>query len=81
MLRKVPLVFSPQPEGGFTVTSPVIPELVTEGDTLAEARANVADALAAVIELYLEQGRALPESTRVPETGEVIWSEWLVEVA
>jgi antitoxin HicB len=81
MLRKLPLVFSPQPEGGFTVTSPVLPELITEGDTIDEAHANVADALAAVFELYAEQGRALPESTRVPESGEVIWSEWLVEVA
>ena len=33
-------MFSPQPEGGFTVTSPVLPELVTEGDTLDEAFAN-----------------------------------------
>lgn len=81
MVRKLPLVFSPQPEGGFTVTSPVLPELVTEGDTLDEAFANVSDALAAVIELYEEQGRALPESTKVPESGEVIWFESLVEIA
>ena len=60
MLRRVPLIFSPQPEGGFTVTSPVLPELVTEGDTLEEAYANVADALAAVIEIYTEEGRQLP---------------------
>lgn len=60
MLRRVPLVFSPQPEGGFTVTSPVLPELVTEGDTLEEAFANVPDAVTAVVELYAEQGRPLP---------------------
>ncbi|HLA82622.1 MAG TPA: type II toxin-antitoxin system HicB family antitoxin, partial [Thermoleophilia bacterium] len=41
---------SPQPEGGYTVTSPVLPELVTEGDTLEEAIRNVQDALEAVIE-------------------------------
>ena len=81
MLRKLPLVFSPQPEGGFTVTSPVLPELLTEGDTLDEALANVSDALAAVFELYAEQNRPLPESTRVPQSGEVIWTESLVEVA
>jgi antitoxin HicB len=45
MLYKLPLVFSPQPEGGFTVTSPVLPELVTEGDTVEEALENVRDAL------------------------------------
>ena len=43
MLYRVPLLFTPQPEGGFTVTSPVLPELVTEGDTLDEAYANVQD--------------------------------------
>jgi antitoxin HicB len=59
MLRRLPLVFSPQPEGGFTVTSPALPELVTEGDTLEGALANVRDALAAVLELYAEDGRPL----------------------
>jgi antitoxin HicB len=60
VLYRIPLVFSPQPEGGFTVTSPVLPELVTEGDTLEEAYSEVSDALAAVVELYSEQGRPLP---------------------
>lgn len=81
MLRRVPLVFAPQPEGGFTVTSPVLPELVTEGDTLEEAYANVVDALAAVIELYAEQGRALPAGVDLPGAGQVVWSDALVEVA
>jgi antitoxin HicB len=56
----VPLVFTPQSEGGYTVTSPVLPELLTEGDTLAEAQANARDAFEAVLEMYAEQGRPLP---------------------
>jgi len=60
MLYRVPLILEPQPEGGFTVTSPALPELVTEGDTIAEAYANAGDALAAVLELYEDQGRTLP---------------------
>jgi antitoxin HicB len=80
MLRRIPLVFAPQPEGGFTVTSPVLPELVTEGDSLEEAYSNVSDALAAVIELYEEQGRSLPTGIRLPESGQVIWSDALVEI-
>jgi antitoxin HicB len=59
MLYKIPLVFSPQPEGGFTVTSPLLPELAPEGDTFDEAMANVRDALAAVIEAYQDLGRTL----------------------
>jgi antitoxin HicB len=66
MLRRIPLLFTPQPEGGFVVTSPVLPELITEGDSLKEAYANVPDALAAVIELYSEQGRTLPPATALP---------------
>jgi antitoxin HicB len=65
MLYKIPLVFSPQPEGGFTVTSPLLPELVTEGDTFDEAMSNVQDALAAVIEAYQDLDRALPPNTQL----------------
>ena len=52
MFYKIPLILTPQPEGGYTVTSPLLPELVTEGDSLEEALENVKDALAAVIEIY-----------------------------
>jgi antitoxin HicB len=56
MEYKIPLLLTPQPEGGYTVTSPLLPELVTEGDSLNEALENVKDAFAAVIELYQEMG-------------------------
>lgn len=79
MLHRIPLVFSPQPEGGFTVTSPILPELVTEGDTLEEAYGNVSDALAAVIEIYTVQGRPLPAGIELPNSGQVVWSDALVE--
>lgn len=62
MKYDVPLVYTPQPEGGYTVTSPLLPELLTEGDTLEEARLHVADAFAAVVEIYSEQGRPFPLS-------------------
>ncbi len=62
MLYKVPLVLTPQPEGGFTVTSPLLPELVTEGDTAEAALASVADALAAVVEIYQDLGRPFPNA-------------------
>lgn len=59
---RIPLTLDPQPEGGFTVTSPALPELVTEGDTVEEALANARDAFAAVLEIYRDDGRALPLS-------------------
>ena len=59
-IYKIPLVFEPQPEGGFTVTSPLLPELITEGDSLKEVMENVKDALRAVLELYEDMGRPIP---------------------
>jgi antitoxin HicB len=42
------LSLEPAEEGGFVVTSPLDPELVTEAETLAEAFENARDALAAL---------------------------------
>ena len=75
---RVPLILTPQPEGGYTVTSPLLPELVTEGDSVGEALANVKDALAAVIEIYEDLGRSLPESTRLPDSDQPLWCETVV---
>lgn len=47
-IYKVPLILTRQREGGYTVTSPILSELLTEGDTLAEALAHVQDAVQAV---------------------------------
>ena len=57
---KVPLLLTPQAEGGYTVTSPLLPGLVKERDSLSAALDNVKDALAAVIEIYQDLGRRLP---------------------
>ena len=60
MIAKIPLVLEPQPEGGYVVTSPLLPELITEGGSVSEALANAEDAFAAVVEIYEDQGRPLP---------------------
>lgn len=60
MFYKIPLLLTPQPEGGFTVTSPLLPELITEGDSMDEVLANVRDAFEAVIETYQDLGKELP---------------------
>ena len=75
---KVPLLLTPQAEGGYTVTSPLLPELVTEGDSTAEALENVKDALAAVIEIYQDQGRPLPQNTQIPDTNSPVWLETII---
>ena len=75
---KIPLILMPQPEGGFTVTSPVLPELVTEGDSISEALDNAKDALAAVVEIYQDQGRPLPQATRISDTDSPVRLETVV---
>jgi len=78
MLYKVPLILTPQPEGGFTVTSPLLPELITEGDTADEALSNVRDAMAAVVETYRDLGRQLPPSIEQSPSDGPIWLETMV---
>ncbi len=79
MLYKVPLVLSPQPEGGYMVTSPLVPELLTEGDTVEEALTNVSDALAAVVELYQDLGRPFLLNAQLPDAKGPVWLETVVD--
>lgn len=51
-IYKLQLVLEPQPEGGYTITCPLLPELITEVDDISQVYPHVADAFAAVIELY-----------------------------
>ena len=62
-------VFEPAEEGGYVVRFPSLPGLVTEGETLEEARAMAGDLLTGYLELLVERGRSLPASDlpREPE--------------
>ena len=70
MIAKIPLILDPQPEGGYTVTSPLLRGLVTEGDTIAEALYNAQDAFQAVLEIYEDLDRTLPPELFVDHDGE-----------
>ena len=78
MHYKLPLVFEPQPEGGYTVTSPAVPELLTEGDSVEDALDNVRDAIAAVLEIYRDLGKSLPTELAVGEVGEQLHTDLVV---
>lgn len=39
------VVFEPSPEGGYTAHVPSLPGCISEGDTLAEARHNIREAI------------------------------------
>ena len=47
-------VFRPEPEGGFTVTCPKLPPLVTYGETWEEAQADAREAIELCLEVMRE---------------------------
>ena len=49
-------VFEPAPEGGYVVTVPALPGLVTEGDTMEQAREMAKDAIRGYIESLVKHG-------------------------
>ncbi len=53
-------VFEPSTEGGFIVTVPALPGLVTEGDTIEEAREMVKDAIRGYLESLIKHGEGIP---------------------
>lgn len=77
---KLPLVLAPQPEGGYTVTCPLLPELITEGDTVQEAMANVSDALSALLEAYQKLKRPIPAVLKQNTADAPLWLEAVVVV-
>ena len=55
------VVLEPQEEGGFTVTVPALPEVVTEGETEAEALEMAKEAIRAVLEYRRDHGIPVPK--------------------
>ena len=80
MIARIPLTLEPQPEGGYTVTSPLLPELITEGDTILECLANAEDVFAVVLEIYEDEGRPLPPGIHVDDANGPVSIEAIVSV-
>jgi antitoxin HicB len=64
------VLFEPAEEGGFVVTCPALPGLVTEGDTLEEAREMARDAIRAYLESLHKDYLPIP-ANRPPVREEV----------
>jgi len=54
------VVFEPQAEGGYTVSVPALPEVVTEGETEAEALQMAKEAICLVLDYRRDHGLPLP---------------------
>ena len=57
---RYPMTLYPEPDGGYTVTVADLPGCISQGDTLAEAVANIQDATIAWIETAWECGDKIP---------------------
>lgn len=67
-----PATFTPAEEGGFVVTFRDIPEAITQGDDLTEAREMAADVLLSAMDFYFEDKRPVPLPSKL-QKGE----EWV----
>ena len=74
------IVIEPDTEaGGYIVTCPALPGLVTQGESLDEARAMATDAIKGYLEVLREDGLPIPPGETHLETP--IREELTVEVA
>lgn len=55
-----PVVLTEQPEGGFVVTFPDVPEAITQGEDQAEALMYAVDALDTAFSFYVDDHQPLP---------------------
>jgi len=58
------VLFDPAKEGGYVVSCPALPGLVTEGDTLEGARAMAEDAIRAYLESLRKDGEKIPNDIK-----------------
>jgi predicted RNase H-like HicB family nuclease len=61
------VLMTPDETGGYVVTCPALPGLVTEGDTLEEAREMAADAIRGYLESLQMDGEPIPIDNPIVE--------------
>lgn len=64
-----PVILEAQPEGGFVVTFPDVPEAITQGEDEAEALLYAVDALETALSFYVDNRKQLPTASK-PKRGQ-----------
>ncbi|WP_175867877.1 type II toxin-antitoxin system HicB family antitoxin [Burkholderia diffusa] len=72
MLRYPARFEQDEEDGGYVVTFRDIPEAITQGDTLDEARSMGADALLTAMDFYFEDKRPVPAPSKAKKGEELI---------
>lgn len=65
MDRTYPVVLVPQEEGGYFVQCPVLPGCYSQGETVEESLANIAEAISLVLEDMQANNEPVPSSDAV----------------
>ncbi len=55
-----PYVVTAEPEGGFSISFPDVPEAISQGDTEEEVRIMATDALVSALSFYADAAEPLP---------------------
>ena len=63
-LEEFEIILSSQPEGGFTVTVPELPDVVTEGDTREQAIDMAREAIEGYLETVADLGYPIHRGIR-----------------
>ena len=66
------VIFTQETDGGYLVTFPDIPEAITQGDDLEQARTNALDALDEAVAAYMLAGKALPTPSKHSKSHTII---------
>jgi antitoxin HicB len=64
-----PVILEAQPEGGFVVTFPDVPEAITQGEDEDEALLYAIDALESALSFYVDDRKPLPVPSK-PKRGQ-----------
>lgn len=63
-LEEFEIILSPQPEGGFTITVPELPDVATEGDTREQAIDMAREAIEGYLETVADLGYPIHRGIR-----------------
>ena len=66
-MRTYRVILETNESGGYTVTVPLLPGCISEGDTKKEALANIKEAIELYIESLQEDGEPIPTEESVEE--------------
>jgi len=67
-MRTYTIVLDPDPdEGGYSVTVPALPGVVTQGETVEQCRDRAAEAIAVHIAGLIRDGEPVPEERDHPQ--------------